>query len=164
MQPTAINRTQNWLIAILFTTTLVCVGVVISLLNGKFNQANQNVQSPANEAKPAVMTVSQTTPSQTNTAPLTEQTIRTTAHQLLPAQTIQSVEKVNYEGQLAYQVVTDQAKLYLNAHTGNVMAIVPLAPAMQTVQVAYQPHEGEGRNEHEYGENGEHEQGEHDDD
>lgn len=164
MQPTTINRTQNWLIAILFTTTLVCIGVVISLLNGKFNQANQNAQSPANEAKPAVMTVSQTTPSQTNTAPLTEQTIRTTASQLLPAQTIQSVEKVNYEGQLAYQVVTDQAKLYLNAHTGNVMAIVPLAPAMQTVQVAYQPHEGEGRNEHEYGENGEHEQGEHDDD
>lgn len=164
MPTTPINRTQNWLIAILSTTTLICVGVVISLLNGKFNGATQNVQTPSIEPKTSVMPISQTN-NPANNAPLTEQTIRTTASQLLPAQTIQSVIKVNYEGQLAYQVTTDKAKLYLNAHTGNVISIVPLAPAVQTVQVAYQPnHEREGDEHGERGERGEHEQGEHDDD
>lgn len=166
MPTTSINRTQNWLIAILFTTTLVCVGVVISLLNGKFNRTNQNAQIVSSEAKTAVMPVSQITHSTPNNAPLSEQAIRTTASQLLPAQRIKQVAKVNYEGQLAYQIVTDQAQLYLNAHTGNVISIVPLAPAVQTVQVAYQPnqHESEEHGEHgEHFEQGEHE-GEHDDD
>lgn len=166
MPTTSINRTQNWLIAILFTTTLVCVGVVISLLNGKFQTApalaltNNEIKS---EAKTAVMPVSQTTHSTPNNAPLSEQAIRTTASQLLPAQHIKQVTKVNYEGQLAYQIVTDQAQLYLNAHTGNVISIVPLAPAVQTVQVAYQPNQHESEEHGEHGEHGEHE-GEHDDD
>lgn len=169
MQTTPINRTQNWLIALLFTTTLVCVGVMISLLNGKFSPSNATAQTAPinNDIKTAVIPVSQTT---SNTL-LSEPTIRTTARQLLPAQTIQGVEKVNYEGQIAYQVTTDKAKLYLNAHTGNVMAMLPLAPAVQTVQVAYQPETGTGENvgeseheRHEHGERGEHERGEHDDD
>lgn len=175
MQTTPINRTQNWLIAILFTTTLVCVGVVISLLNGKFSPSNATAQTAPinNDIKTAVIPVSQTTNPTVTTGNtlLSEPTIRTTARQLLPAQTIQGVEKVNYEGQIAYQVTTDKAKLYLNAHTGNVMAILPLAPAVQTVQVAYQPETGTGENmgeseheRHEHGERGEHERGEHDDD
>lgn len=154
MQPAKpINRTQNWLIALLLTSTLVGVGIIATLLNQKSTVSLNPIV--AKTLPIADVTTAQSNPlisnakaimpvSQTNTATFTEKMAHQTAQKLLPLHRIVSVKKVNYEGKLAYEILTDQNQLYLNAQTGEVIAITPLIkPAVQTLQVNYQSQDHE---------------------
>lgn len=147
------TRTHHWLIAILTTSTLVCIGIIFTLLN------QQQVTPTNSSASDIVSNISQTQPlaipvsSQT----LTEALAKQKAQQLLPVDTVESVHKVNYEGKLAYQINTNQNTLYLNAITADVLAMTPrLDSKPKTVNVSYeQPR---------YQEHEKHEEREHDDD
>ena len=77
----------------------------------------------------------------------------------MPQNKIEGIQKVNYEGKLAYQITTAENSIYLDAKTGDVLIIMPRASAKpETVQVSYQTgHDEYERYEHE-------EEGEHDDD
>lgn len=160
------TRTHHWLIAILMTSTLVCLGIIFTLLG----------QSPAQLSTPAQPLSVQAQPNTPNTAPMVvpvstkSQAIgadiaKQKAQQLLPIDTIESVQKVNYEGKLAYQVNTNQNTLYLNASTAEVIAMTPrldnkLNNQPSVVKVDYEQPRYQEREEHE-----EHdEEHEHDDD
>ena len=153
-QPAPISRTQNWLTALLFTAVLVCIGVIATLLTQK------NAVSPEPTVATATITSAAIIPaiatpqtagniipvSQNTTTPLSEPSIRQTAQKILPTQSVLSVKKVNYEGKLAYEIVTAENQLYLNAYTGEVIAMTPvLKPDTQLMQVNYQ---AENRREH----------------
>ena len=89
---------------------------------------------------------------------LTETLAKQKAQQLLPVDKVESVQKVNYEGKLAYQINTDRNTLYLNAMTADVLAMTPrLDSKPKTVQISYEPPRYQQHEEHE-------EYEEHDDD
>lgn len=63
---------------------------------------------------------------------------------------VESVQKVNYEGKLAYQINTDRNTLYLNAMTADVLAMTPrLDSKPKTVQISYEPPRYQQHEEHE---------------
>ena len=158
------NRTQHWLMALLLTTTLLSIGIIITLIN----RSPMAVSQPPAQNAMAVSTMPEmplekTTP--VNYSTLSEPLVRQKATALLPSQTIESVKKVNYEGQLAYQVTTAQNLLYLNAKTGDVLVMTPRpAQQLELVQVSYQAQNHESDEHQGSYEQGEHEEGEHDDD
>lgn len=174
------TRTQHWLIAIITTAMLLTLGIVISLNQQKKPQlqgvqaqtpTSLNLDAQDSGLKTVALTV------QPN-ATLSEATALQKTQQLLPMDTIEqgigqdnAVQKVNYEGKLAYQVTTRQHSVFLNAHTGDVLAITPNVNRPETVQVSYQPNTNAEnfayeRGEHKYSEreHDEGEHGEHDDD
>lgn len=145
------TRTQHWLLAISLFISLLLIGVVVSL--GLKSQAAQAVST----STPAQTIAS--VPSTTTTASvLSEQAITQKVADLLPTQTPEQVQKVNYQGTLAYQVTTASNQLYLDGNTGQVIAVTNRTdiPTLQTAQYSYQGGEyeesGEGEAEHEEGE------------
>lgn len=155
------TRTQHWLMALLLTTTLLSVAIIITLLTRHPNTASQ----PTATNGVALTTTTALEPATpVNFTMLSEQVVRQKAAAILPAQTIESIKKVNYEGSLAYQIVTTQNELYLNAKTGDVIVMTPrIAQQPKTVQVSYHEQTPAGY-AHESDHEGEQEDGEHDDD
>lgn len=149
-QGITMTRTHHWLIAILMTSTLLCIGIIFTLLNQK--QGTPKNVSASNSLPNVAQTQALAMPVSSQT--LTEALAKQKAQQLLPVDNIESVKKVNYEGKLAYQINTNQNALYLNATTSDVLAITPrLDNKPKMVQVSYeQPRYHE------------HEEDEHDDD
>ncbi len=143
----------TWLLAISLFISLLLVGVVVSL--GLKSQAAQAVSSSTPK------TVASLPSTTTATSALSEQAIAQKVADLLPTQTPEQVQKVNYQGVLAYQVTTASNQLYLDGTTAQVLAITNRTdiPTLQTAQYSYQGGEGgeyeesgEGEAEHEEGE------------
>ncbi len=141
------TRTQHWLLAISLFITLVLIGITATLLLKPQAIAMPINQQSTLQSTPAV--ISQTAVEKT----LSEQTILQKVSQLLPTQTAENIQKVNYQGTLAYEVITRDNQLYLNGTTGDVLAITNRANASgyQTAQYTYQASdEDEGYDEEEY--------------
>lgn len=143
------TRTQHWLLAISLFITLVLIGITATLLLKPQAIAMPINQQSTLQSTSAVM--SQTAVEKT----LDEQTILQKVSQLLPTQTAEKIQKVNYQGTLAYEVITRDNQLYLNGTTGDVLAITNRANASgyQTAQYTYQNQasdEDEGYDEEEY--------------
>ena len=148
------TRTHHWLIAILTTSTLLCIGIIFTLLNQK-QVTSTNFSASTNQPN-IVQTQALAMPVSSQT--LTETLAKQKAQQLLPVDKVESVQKVNYEGKLAYQINTDRNTLYLNAMTADVFAMTPrLDSKPKTVQISYEPPRYQQHEEHE-------EYEEHDDD
>lgn len=151
------TRTQHWLLAISLFISLLLVGVVVSL--GLKSQA-----APAVSTSTPTQTAASLPSTTTTTSALSEQAITQKVAELLPTQTPEQVQKVNYQGTLAYQVTTASNQLYLDGNTGQVIAVTNRTdiPTLQTAQYSYQG--GEGGEYEESGEGeAEHEEGEDDD-
>ena len=150
-------RTQHWVIALLLTTTLLSVGVIITLLNQK--SADRSAPIASEIASLTTGTMPKADIKTVSTGGITETVALEKANQLMPQNKIEGIQKVNYEGKLAYQITTAENSIYLDAKTGDVLIIMPRASAKpETVQVSYQTgHDEYERYEHE-------EEGEHDDD
>ncbi len=149
------TRTQHWLLAISIFISLLLVGVVVSL--GLKSQAE-----PLNSTNTPNQTISSLpTTTTVNGSALNEQAIAQKVAELLPAQMPEQVQKVNYQGVLAYQVTTASHQLYLDGTTAQVIAITDRTdiPALQTAQYSYQGETG-GESE---GDEKEYEEGEDDD-
>ena len=148
------TRTHHWLIAILTTSTLLCIGIIFTLLDQK-QVTSTNFSASTNQPN-IVQTQALAMPVSSQT--LTETLAKQKAQQLLPVDKVESVQKVNYEGKLAYQINTDRNTLYLNAMTADVLAMTPrLDSKPKTVQISYEPPRYQQHEEHE-------EYEEHDDD
>ncbi len=136
---------QRWLLAISLFITLLLIGVLASF-----------VLTPRTNAQPAAVTVqTATTPTISQSSNLlSEADVTQKVAQLLPAQSIEQLQKVNYQGVLAYEITTQANQLYVDRATGNVLALTNRAPqGLTTAQYTYQ-----GDGDHDEGE------GEEDDD
>lgn len=152
------TRTHHWLIAILMTSTLLCIGIIFTMLNQQQTMPTNFISSKSQPkiSQPQPLAVSVSSPTHT----LTNELAKQKAQQILPVDKVESVQKVNYEGKLAFQINTDQNTLYLNASTGDVIALTPrLDNKPKYVEVNYEQPRYEEHEEHE-----EDEEHEHDDD
>ena len=93
------SRTQHWVIALLLTTTLLSIGVIITLLNQK--SADRSAPIASEIASLTTGTMPKADIKTVSTGGITETVALEKANQLMPQNKIEGIQKVNYEGKLA---------------------------------------------------------------
>lgn len=160
------TRTQHWALAVSIFISLLLIGIVASLtLKATQNAeaANQTVLQDGNQANLAALGASLgansavsssatlSSSATVNNDALSEAMILQKASEILPAQTPTKIQKVNYQGVLAYEITTLHNQLYLSS-TGQVLAITNQPQNLQVANINRTNQGGYGQEDEEEGE------------